>query len=116
MADIAAQLEKAVQHKIAGEYEEAVVLLKAVLAAEPNNPDAHHELGLVLVFTGAFDESVQELELAVRLNPRSIPFILDFGKTLTMLGEYEKAIPAFEYVLRIDPTNQEAIKNLDFIR
>ena len=115
MADVAALLEKAIQHKIVGEYDEAVKLLQEVLALEPDSPEGHHELGLVYVFTGLFDESLGELERAVELSPDSIKFILDLAKTYTMLGEYEKAIPVFKRVLEMDPFNDEALKNLDFI-
>jgi tetratricopeptide (TPR) repeat protein len=113
--DIAARLERAVQHKIVGEYDAAVELLQSVLADAPESPDAHHELGLVYVFTGLFDESTAELEKAVELSPDTIKFLIDLGKTHTMLGDYDKAIPPFRRVLSLDPFNDEAKKNLDFI-
>jgi tetratricopeptide (TPR) repeat protein len=116
MADVAARLEQAVQHRIAGEYDEAVEILKDMLAQEPDLPDAHHELGLDYVFTGLFDESTAELEKAVELAPQSVKFLIDLGKTHTMLGDYEKAIPVFERVLEMDPSNDEAQKNLKFLR
>ena len=118
MADdvIAARLEQAVQHKIVGEYDEAVAILQEVLAQAPELPDAHHQLGLVYVFTGLFDESTAELERAVELSPASIKFLIDLGKTHTMLGDYEKAVPIFQRVLEIDPFNDEARKNLDFLQ
>lgn len=115
MADIAARLEQAIQHKIEGQYDEAVALLQDVLAEEPDLPEAHHQLGLVYVFTGLFDESTVELERAVALSPESIKFLIDLGKTHTMLGDYEKAVPIFQRVLEIDPFNDEARKNLDFL-
>lgn len=116
MADSAERLAQVVRHKVVGEYDEAIEILKDVLAHEPDLPDAHHEMGLVYVFTGLFDESIAELEHAVALAPGSIKFLLDLAKTHTMLGDYEKAIPLFENVLEVDPFNDEALKNLEFIR
>lgn len=114
--DIEARLERAIQHKIQGEYDDAVTLLSGVLAESPNHARTHHQLGLVYGFTGLFDESVEEMETAARLDPDSILILNDLGKTHTMLGDYEKAIPVFERVLERDPLNEEAIKNLKFLR
>ena len=114
--DIAARLEQAVRHKVEGQYDEAVTLLQQLVADAPDLADAHHELGLVYVFTGLFDESTAELERAVELAPDSIKFLIDLAKTHTMFGDYEKAIPVFERVLELDPGNEEANKNLQFIR
>ena len=114
--DIAARLSKAVQHRIAGEYDEAVAILQPLLAEAPDHADAHHELGLIYSFRVLMDESITELEKAVELSPRSIKYLLDLGKTHTMYGDYEKAIPVFERILEMDPYNEEATKNLNFIR
>lgn len=114
--DIEARLERAIQHKIQGEYDEAVALLSGILSELPNHARTHHQLGLVYGFTGLFDESVAEIEAAARLEPDSIIILNDLGKTHTMLGDYEKAIPVFEHVLERDPLNEEAIKNLKFLR
>ncbi len=114
--DIQERMERAVQHKIQGEYDDAVALLKGVLDESPDHPEAHHQLGLVYGFTGLFDESTEEMETAARLAPADIPILIDLGKTHTMLGEYEKAIPVFERVLELDPSNDEATKNLKFLR
>ncbi len=114
--DFAARFEKAVQHRIAGEYDEAVELLQPLLEEAPDHADAHHELGLIYSFRVLMDESIFELERAVELSPKSVKYLLDLGKTHTMYGDYDKAIPVFERVLEMDPTNDEATKNLNFIR
>ena len=114
--DIEARLERAIQHKIKGEYDDAVTLLQGILAEAPDHARTHHQLGLVYGFTGLFDESVEEIEAAARLDSESITILNDLGKTHTMLGDYEKAIPVFERVLERDPFNEEAIKNLKFLR
>ena len=114
--DIEARLEKAIAHKIVGEYDDAVDLLKSVLSDAPDHSQAHHQLGLVYGFTGLFDESMEELEAAAGLEPASVPILIDLGMTLSMLGEVERAIPVFERVLEFDPANEKAINNLKFLR
>ena len=115
-SDIQERMERAIGHKIQGEYDQAVALLQGILAEAPEHPEAHHQLGLVYGFTGLFDESTEELETAARLAPTDLPILIDLGKTHTMLGEYEKAISVFERVLEMDPSNDEAHKNLQFLR
>ena len=114
--DIARRLEKAVQHRMNGEYDDAIPILQSILEEAPDLADAHHELGLILSFRVLIDESIAELERAVALAPSSVKYLLDLGKTHTMYGDYDKAIPVFEQVLSLDPFNVEASKNLDFIR
>lgn len=117
MADGSAsdRFAKAVQHKMNGEYDEAEALFQSVIAEQPNNADAYHELGLTYSYRVYIDESIAALERSVQLVPNSVRYLLDLGKTHTMYGDYDKAKPVFERILQIDPFNDEAIKNLSFI-
>ena len=114
--DIARRLEKAIQHRLNGEYDDAVPILQSIIDESPDLADAHHELGLIYSFRVLMDESIAELERAVELSPGTVKYLLDLGKTHTMYGDYEKAIPVFEQVLSLEPFNDEATKNLSFIR
>jgi TolB-like protein len=52
-----------------GRVEQAVPLLRGVLAKSPNNAEAHWELGYAYRFGGMLDDSVRECELARRIDP-----------------------------------------------
>jgi len=52
-----------------GRVEQAVPLLRGVLASNPNNAEAHWELGYAYRFGGMLDDSVRECELARRIDP-----------------------------------------------
>lgn len=112
--DTARRFTQAVDLRINGQYDEAEALFKSVIEDEPDNADAHHELGLVYGFK-VMDESIPELETAVRLQPESVTFLNSLAKTHTMFGDFDKAKPLFERVLQIDPFNEEANKNLDYL-
>lgn len=112
--DTASRFRKAVDHRINGQYDEAEALFKTVIADEPNNADAHHELGLLYSFLVA-DDCIPELETAVRLQPDSVTFLNSLAKTHTMFGDFDKAKPLFERVLMLDPFNEEANKNLEYL-
>lgn len=111
----AERFARALQHKMNGEYDEAEALFKSVLAEQPNNADAWHELGLTYSYRVFIDESIAALERAVSLVPNSTRYLVDLGKTHTMYGDYDKAKPVFESILRIDPFNDEAHKNLQLL-
>jgi Flp pilus assembly protein TadD len=55
------QLERGIACKIEGRYEEAATEIQAILAENPTNAEARHQLGLVYGFIGLFDESLAEL-------------------------------------------------------
>ncbi|MGA3236658.1 MAG: protein kinase [Bryobacteraceae bacterium] len=52
-----------------GRVEQAVPLLRGVLASNPNKAEAHWELGYAYRFGGMLDDSVRECELARRIDP-----------------------------------------------
>ncbi|MBC7807321.1 MAG: tetratricopeptide repeat protein [Akkermansiaceae bacterium] len=112
--DVMAQFEKAIQHKVIGEYDEALAALRPLLQTHPDNAEVYHELGLIHSFKVDMDESIYYLEMAVRLSPQSVPYMLDAGKTHAMFGNDDKAKAIFEYILKLDPVNVEAQKNLAF--
>jgi cytochrome c-type biogenesis protein CcmH/NrfG len=109
------RFDKAMRHKVDGEYDEAEELFQSVLAEQPNNSSAWYELGITYSMRVKMDESMDALEKAVRLAPNSINVLVNYGKVLTMFGEYDRAKPLFVKVLELDPFNDEAQKNLEFI-
>ena len=111
----AERFAKALQHKMNGEYDEAEALLKSVIAEQPTNSDAHHELGLVYSYRVYMDESIDSLEKAVSLSPSSTRYLIDLGKTHAMYGDYDKAKPVFEKVLELDPFNDDALVQIRFL-
>lgn len=116
MADgsAAERFAKAVQHKLNGEYDEAEALFKSVIAEQPTNADALHELGLVYGFR-VHDDTIPTLERAVRLAPTTTKYMISLGKTYAMYGEDDKARGVFNYVLGVEPGNDDAKKQLQFL-
>lgn len=112
--DVAIRFAKALEHKINGEYDEAEALFLSVIAEQPGNADAYHELGLTYSFR-VKDDTIPTLERAVQLNPNSVRFLITLGKTYAMYAEDIKARSAFERVLQIDPFNDEAQNNLQYL-
>jgi tetratricopeptide (TPR) repeat protein len=112
--DVATRFQEAVQYRINGEYDSAVNLFKSVIAEQPNNADAYHELGLVFSFL-VTDDCLPTLAYACKLAPHNLVFIMSYGKALAMFGEFERAKQMFQMVLKADPFNDDAQTQLSFL-
>lgn len=103
-------LGQAHEHRINGEYEEAMELYEQVLAEDANHSEALWGLGLSLMNVGEFDEALEKIARAAELEPSNQQYALDAGKHYTMLGMYDEAKPYFERVMEIDPTSKEGVE------
>ena len=112
--DVATRFSKALELRISGDYDESVTLLKSVIAEQPSNADAYHELGLVYSFQVA-DPCLPTLEYACRLSPQNARYVLSYAKALAMFGEFDRAKQMFEYILKLDPFNEEAKQQLAYL-
>ena len=72
-----------------GRVEQAVPLLRSVLQDNPNNAEAHWELGYAYRFAGMLKESVIECEKARQNNPQ-VKISSSAMNSYLYLGEYEK--------------------------
>jgi serine/threonine-protein kinase len=83
-----------------GRVEQAVPMLRTVLQENPNNAEAHWELGYAYRFAGMLQESVQECERARANNP-DVKISSSAMNSYLYLGEYEKflqSLPANDSV------------------
>jgi Flp pilus assembly protein TadD len=109
------RLQRALAYKNEGCYPEALTELEALVALFPAEAEAHHQLGLVLGFTGDFDASVEALRQAVVLEPSNMLLHNDLALTYTMLGMFDEAKQEFACVLQHDRDNQVALRNMTYL-
>ena len=81
----------------------AIPEFRAILALDPNNVDAHGNLGVLLFFQGAYAEAIPQLRAALRLRPTlwKIQALLGMaekhtGSSKTALADLEKAFPKLQ--------------------
>jgi len=96
----------------AGRLDEAERILRGVIVATPQNPDAHNLLGIVLDQREQFKAAEQEYREALRLNPSLISPLANLGVLLARTERSEEAIHAFETVLQKVPDHPQATLNL----
>src|SRR5262249_51133514 len=68
---------------------------------DPNLPEAHAMLGLVLMWMRQHDASITEIERAIALNPNYVDW--RFGIPLVLAGAPQRAIGMLESYMRLDP-------------
>ena len=96
----------------AGKFEEAESAARKVVAAMPQDADAHSILGVVLSQRGQMEESERELRIAVQLDPHSTAALANLGVMLTQTGRADEAVGVFEEAVRLAPSNMQASYNL----
>ena len=117
MAADSGTLQQAHEHRINGEYDEAIELYQEILDEDPEHAEALWGLGLSEMNSGDFDEALEKISRAAELDPDNQLYLLDAGKHYTMLGMYEEARPYFEKVIELDPASKhgaEAQKQLSY--
>ena len=77
-------------HK-AGKLRDAERLYRAILQAQPNHPDANHNLGVLAVAVGKPIEAIPLFKLALDANPQIEQFWLSYIDTLMSLARFDEA-------------------------
>ncbi|MDC1428171.1 tetratricopeptide repeat protein, partial [Rhodospirillaceae bacterium] len=82
--------EGVAEHK-AGSFFKARKLYRQVLSYQPNNPDANHNFGILLVLEGEVNQSVQYFKSAVEANPSIAQYWFSFIDALVNLKKNQEA-------------------------
>lgn len=99
------------QHQ-AGRLDEARAGYEAVLAAEPDNFDAEHMLGVLALQRASPQEAVGRLQRAVAIAPGNAGAHNSLGESYRRLGRLEEAHASLRQALRLDAQLVEPQFNL----
>jgi len=102
----------AAQHHQAGRMREAEIMLRQILAQQPNHVDALNLLGVMAAQAGRFEMAVELIRKALALNPNMPVVQSNLGNVLHDSGDQDAAIAAYHKALEIDPNYAEAHYNL----
>ena len=80
-------LEKAVEAHKAGKIQEADHLYTSILKAQPNHPDANHNMGVMAAGVGKTQEALPFFKAALEANPSVGQFWLSYIDTLIKLDQ-----------------------------
>ncbi len=108
----AAQLEAATRLHESGDLTGAEARYRALLLADPRNPDAIHLLGLISHQRGDHNAAVAQIGAAIAAKPDKAVYHYNLGNALAALGRLDAAIDSFRTTLRLDPARVTARSNL----
>ena len=103
---------QAVERHRSGRLDEAEAIYRRLLAADPDDAEAHHMLGLVAAQTGRIDEAERHLEAAIARRPDHPEAHNNLGNLRQLQGRLEEAVAAHERAVAIRPDNVKAHFNL----
>lgn len=109
---MSANLGEAVAHHREGRFEQAEQIYKAVLAAQPSNPDALHLYGVLRMQCGQPAEAVDLIGKAVAARPNDPSFHSNLGTAKMEAGDLDGAIQSLQKALALAPDHPDAALNL----
>lgn len=91
-----------------GRWDEAAAAFRQALAALPDDPVLHNNLGFVLFQAGQADQAIPAFERALALDPDHLPAHSGLAFARLGRGDQPGAIAAFREVVRLDPRQVQA--------
>ena len=84
-------LQQGIEAHKAGQLQDADRLYTAILKAQPNHPDANHNMGVLAVGVGKVEQALPFLKTALEANPSVVQFWLSYIDALIKLGKLADA-------------------------
>jgi Tfp pilus assembly protein PilF len=107
--------QKAYEHQMKGDLEEAVDLYKKSIATHPT-AEAHTFLGWTYSFMGRLDEAIEECRHAIQVDPEFGNPYNDIGAYLIEQGKFDEAIPWFQQAMQARRYESPAFPHLNLGR
>ncbi|MGQ9661215.1 MAG: sulfatase-like hydrolase/transferase [Kiritimatiellia bacterium] len=91
-----------------GRKDEAIMQFKQILSADPNNFQAHNNLGAIYTERGDYEPALEHLRKAVALAPDRPAQLANLATALLLARKSNDALAAAQSLLTFDPTNATA--------
>jgi len=110
-----ASLQTALEFHRAGRLAEAEAIYRQVLAKNPNDVDAHNNLGAVLRGLGRIDEAIESYRRAIQFKPDRAEGHYNLGNALRVKVQLDEAVECYHRAIRLKPDYAEAYNNLGLV-
>lgn len=111
LATIPKAIQLGIEHHQAGRISKAEASYKAVLAAEPEHPDACHLLGLIAHQRGQYKQAVDLISRAILLNKTAAIFFNNRGEAYRCLNLLDQALADYRTAVSLQPQLVQAWHN-----
>lgn len=112
MINIQHTLKAVVEYLSQGKLHEAENGCRQVLAADPDQPDALHILGVIAFNVGRLDMAKEFIDRAIALFPQNPSFYINMGNVLQAMNLVPEAVAYYKKSLALSPENPSANSNL----
>jgi len=99
-----------------GDFNNAVMHYRALLAQNDARAEVHNNLGLLDQDQGQTDEAIAQFQRAIAIDPRYVKAHNNLGVALMRTGQPEAAAAEFRVALAADSRNVESIVNLALVQ
>ena len=110
--ETAALIRAAISAHQAGHSQQAESLYRQILCAKPDQPDAHHLLGVCLMQRGHQSEALASVQRAIALRPDIAEYHNSLGLVLWKVRRFGDAVRALSQAIKIAPDDANAYLNL----
>ncbi|MDO8786814.1 MAG: tetratricopeptide repeat protein [Sulfuritalea sp.] len=93
-------LQQAIAHHKAGQLQDAERIYRAILQAEPNHPDANHNLGVLAAQLGQYAAALPYLKTALTINSAQGQYSLSYAEALLATGQAIEALSVMEAAMK----------------
>ncbi|MDD1607795.1 MAG: tetratricopeptide repeat protein, partial [Methylococcaceae bacterium] len=107
----AAKFQQAVQLHQQGQLEQAEVLYKAILQAQPQHANALHLLGVLNYQRGQVQIAVDLISQSLNINPNDATAHSNIGLAFQAQGRFDEALASYDRALAISPDSAETLYN-----
>ena len=101
------QLKRAEELFNQGKRREAKYMLLSILEQEPNNAEAHNNMGVILFEEGIRDRALHHLQQALSINPFHKDAIVNYVNALRPAGQVSKAATLLQRYVETYPDDME---------
>lgn len=93
-------------------FKEAVSIFRKALEVDPNVPEAHFNIGVLLTSLNRIDEAISSYKKVLKLNPKLTDALYNLGYALQSQNRFEEAGINYQKAVEQQPKFFEAIANL----
>ncbi|HVT89186.1 MAG TPA: tetratricopeptide repeat protein [Tepidisphaeraceae bacterium] len=94
-------MEQAGRHFQSGQLQQALHLLKQILAQQPNQPDVLHLMGIILGQQGHLTEAIGHVHRAITIQPAAAFYYCSLGQMLASAGRLSESVASYHKGLEL---------------